>query len=129
MLEHNPFSDASLTESFGMADLWALAAAKLEKLHSIVIYEFGPNGVYIMGAFAGFIVLILLIYIKSVIDTFRIAAGESAETGLFYTEENGSGGGLQSAAAEEAEEFLEELRLSTGSLILSSYPFVVRALQ
>ena len=85
MLEHNPFSDASLTESFGMADLWALAAAKLEKLHSIVIYEFGPNGVYIMGAFAGFIVLILLIYIKSVIDTFRIAAGESAESGLFYT--------------------------------------------
>ena len=109
MLEHNPFSDASLTESFGMADLWALAAAKLQKLHSIVIYEFGPNGVYIMGAFAGFIVLILLIYIKSVIDTFRIAAGESAESGLFYTEENGSGGGLQSAAAE-AEEFLEDAR-------------------
>ena len=87
MLEHNPFSDASLTESFGMADLWALTAAKLEKLHSIVIYEFGPNGVYIMGAFAGFIVLILLIYIKSVIDTFRIAAGESAESGLFYTDD------------------------------------------
>lgn len=110
MLEQNPFSEASLTESFGMADLLALAEAKLEKLHSLIIYEFGPNGIYIMGAFSGFIILILLIYIKSVIDTFRIAAGESAESGLFYTEEGASASSSQDFADDENEDFPENSR-------------------
>ena len=61
MVEQNPFSDASLTGNSDLADFMALAAAKIEKLHSAVIYEFGPNGVYIMGAFIGFLTIILLI--------------------------------------------------------------------
>ena len=107
MVEQNPFSDASLTGNSDLADFMALAAAKIEKLHSAVIYEFGPNGVYIMGAFIGFLTIILLIYIKSVIDTFRIADGESSDAGLFYTQDGKNGGAAPSALADAAEELME----------------------
>lgn len=107
MVEQNPFSDNSLTGNSDLADFIALAAAKIEKLHSAVIYEFGPNGVYIMGAFIGFLTIILLIYIKSVIDTFRIADGESDDAGLFYTQDNQPAENLHSVLADEAEELME----------------------
>ena len=57
-----------------------------------------------------FLVLIALIYIKSVIDTFRIADGESSAAGLFYTAENANSGGTANTLADEAEEFLEDAR-------------------
>ena len=108
MIEQNPFSNASLVGDSDLADLFALFSAKFEKLHSAVIYEFGPNGVYILGAFVGFLALILLIYIKSVIDTFRIADGESSDAGLFYTAAQAAAAGdIERLNSSDAEDFME----------------------
>ena len=110
MFDLTPFSKISLSGSAQLNDFLAMLLAKFDKFHSIVIQEFGPNGIYIMATFAVFLVLIALIYIKSVIDTFRIADGESSAAGLFYTAENANSGGTANALADEAEEFLEDAR-------------------
>lgn len=108
MFDLTPFSKISLSGSAQLNDFLAMLLAKFDKFHTIVIQEFGPNGIYIMATFAVFLVLIALIYIKSVIDTFRIADGESSAAGLFYTTENANSGG--NTLADEAEEFLEDAR-------------------
>lgn len=108
MFDLTHFSKISLSGSAQLNDFLAMLLAKFDKFHSIVIQEFGPNGIYIMATFAVFLVLIALIYIKSVIDTFRIADGESSAAGLFYTTENANSGG--NTLADEAEEFLEDAR-------------------
>ena len=110
MFDLTPFSKISLSGSAPLNDFLAMLLAKFDKFHSIVIQEFGPNGIYIMATFAVFLVLIALIYIKSVIDTFRIADGESSAAGLFYTTENANSGGTANTLADEAEEFLEDAR-------------------
>lgn len=110
MFDLTPFSKISLSGSAQLNDFLAMLLAKFDKFHSIVIQEFGPNGIYIMATFAVFLVLIALIYIKSVIDTFRIADGESSVAGLFYTAENANSGGTANTLADEAEEFLEDAR-------------------
>lgn len=110
MFDLTPFSKISLSGSAQLNDFLAMLLAKFDKFHSIVIQEFGPNGIYIMATFAIFLVLIALIYIKSVIDTFRIADGESSAAGLFYTAENTNSGGAANTLADEAEEFLEDAR-------------------
>lgn len=110
MFDLTPFSKISLSGSAQLNDFLAMLLAKFDKFHSIVIQEFGPNGIYIMATFAMFLVLIALIYIKSVIDTFRIADGESSAAGLFYTTENANSGGTANTLADEAEEFLEDAR-------------------
>lgn len=110
MFDLTPFSKISLSGSAQLNDFLAMLLAKFDKFHSIVIQEFGPNGIYIMATFAVFLVLIALIYIKSVIDTFRIADGESSAAGLFYTAENTNSGGAANTLADEAEEFLEDAR-------------------
>lgn len=110
MFDLTPFSKISLSGSAQLNDFLAMLLAKFDKFHSIVIQEFGPNGIYIMATFAMFLVLIALIYIKSVIDTFRIADGESSAAGLFYTAENTNSGGAANTLADEAEEFLEDSR-------------------
>lgn len=110
MFDLTPFSKISLSGSAQLNDFLAMLLAKFDKFHSIVIQEFGPNGIYIMATFAVFLVLIALIYIKSVIDTFRIADGESSAAGLFYTTENANSGGAANTLADEAEEFLEDAR-------------------
>lgn len=110
MFDLTPFSKISLSGSAQLNDFLAMLLAKFDKFHSIVIQEFGPNGIYIMATFAVFLVLIALIYIKSVIDTFRIADGESSAAGLFYTAENANSGGAANTLANEAEEFLEDAR-------------------
>lgn len=110
MFDLTHFSKISLSGSAQLNDFLAMLLAKFDKFHSIVIQEFGPNGIYIMATFAVFLVLIALIYIKSVIDTFRIADGESSAAGLFYTAENANSGGTANTLADEAEEFLEDAR-------------------
>lgn len=110
MFDLTPFSKISLSGSAQLNDFLAMLLAKFDKFHSIVIQEFGPNGIYIMATFAVFLVLIALIYIKSVIDTFRIADGESSAAGLFYTAENANSGVTANTLADEAEEFLEDAR-------------------
>lgn len=110
MFDLTPFSKISLSGSAQLNDFLVMLLAKFDKFHSIVIQEFGPNGIYIMATFAVFLVLIALIYIKSVIDTFRIADGESSAAGLFYTAENANSGGTANTLADEAEEFLEDAR-------------------
>lgn len=110
MFDLTHFSKISLSGSAQLNDFLAMLLAKFDKFHSIVIQEFGPNGIYIMATFAVFLVLIALIYIKSVIDTFRIADGESSAAGLFYTTENANSGGTANTLADEAEEFLEDAR-------------------
>lgn len=81
----SPFAENSFPKSMELDNILAMLSAKLEKIHSLLIQDFGPNGVYIMTAFSGFLLLILIIYIKSVLDTFRIADGETNDAGLFYT--------------------------------------------
>ena len=81
----SPFAENSFPKSMELDNILAMLSAKLEKIHSLLIQDFGPNGVYIMTAFSGFLLLILIIYIKSVLDTFRIADGETQDAGLFYT--------------------------------------------
>lgn len=70
-----------------------LLHAKYNHLHSFVLEQFGDRGWLILGLFAFFLVLIIVIYIKSIIDTFRAGneemADENAEPdGLFYTVED-----------------------------------------
>lgn len=110
MFDLTTFSKISLSGSSQLNDFLAIFLAKFDKFHSIVIQEFGPNGIYIMATFAVFLVLITLIYVKSVIDTFRIADGESSAAGLFYTAENANSGGAANTPANETEEFLEDAR-------------------
>ena len=110
MFDLTTFSKISLSGSSQLNDFLAIFLAKFDKFHSIVIQEFGPNGIYIMATFAVFLVLITLIYVKSVIDTFRIADGESSAAGLFYTAENANSGGAANTPANETEEFLEDDR-------------------
>ncbi len=110
MFDLTTFSKISLSGSSQLNDFLAIFLAKFDKFHSIVIQEFGPNGIYIMATFAVFLVLITLIYVKSVIDTFRIADGESSAAGLFYTAENANSGGAANTPANETEEFLEDER-------------------
>lgn len=84
----NPFAENLFPKSMELDNMLAMINAKLEKIHSLLIQDFGPNGVYIMTAFSGFLLLILIIYIKSVLDTFRIADGKTNDAGLFYTAAN-----------------------------------------
>lgn len=80
-----------LPVNMNLQDFMAMLSAKYERYHAAVIQEFGPNGFYILILFAAFLTLILVIYIKSVIDTFRIgnesADDENTDEGLFYTKD------------------------------------------
>ncbi|MBP5215420.1 MAG: hypothetical protein J6039_02555 [Alphaproteobacteria bacterium] len=65
-------------------------SARFHHFYQLVTSQFGPYGLLILGLFVFFLVLIAIIYIKSVADTFR--AGKEEETspetppdGLFYT--------------------------------------------
>ena len=55
-------------------NLLALLTVKYDRLYAQIIEEFGPNGVLVVGLFCFFLGLIIIIYVKSVIDTFRSAA-------------------------------------------------------
>ena len=103
MFDTNLFSQISLNRSTDLGDILSLLAAKFDRLHSVIINEFGPNGVYVMAAFSAFIILILLIYIKSVVDTFRIAENQTSEAGLFYTSANGTETGSEDYDYDEHE--------------------------
>ena len=59
----SPFAENSFPKSMELDNILAMLSAKLEKIHSLLIQDFGPNGVYIMTAFSGFLLLILIIYI------------------------------------------------------------------
>ena len=52
MFDLTPFSKISLSGSAQLNDFLAMLLAKFDKFHSIVIQEFGPNGIYIMSTFA-----------------------------------------------------------------------------
>lgn len=67
--------------------------SKYERLHTDVTELFGPGGWIVLGLFAFFLLLILSIYIKSIIDAFKEAPtletdADSTEEGLFYTIDN-----------------------------------------
>lgn len=67
-----------------------LLYTKYNHLHSSVIEQFGSNGWVVLGLFAFFLLLIVVIYIKSIIDTFRVGKAEiknedTLQDGLFYT--------------------------------------------
>ncbi len=48
----------------------AYFTAKYEKIYSLIIGEFGPDGLLVVALFAVFLLIIFIIYIKAVIDTF-----------------------------------------------------------
>ena len=113
-----------------------LLQAKYEHMHSFVLEQFGPQGWLVLGLFAFFLLLIVVIYIKSIADTFKAGneelADENAEPdGLFYTveeapvqeiandnsgsdyvEEDGVEDKPQKALRSSAEELEKELSLS-----------------
>ena len=68
----------------------AFVHSKYERMHSVVTEQFGPHGWIVMALFAFFLLLIIIIYIKSIIDTFKAGNEEIADEnaqpdGLFYT--------------------------------------------
>ncbi len=79
-------------------------------LHNMVIEQFGPNGWYVIGLFALLLAIIMVIYIKSIIDTFKAGneelSGENPEPdGLFYTIEENP---INSIANDNDDEIIEE---------------------
>lgn len=59
-------------------DWVALFSIKCDKLYTRIIEEFGPNGILVVSLFAFFLGIIVIIYIKAVIDTFRTEPKDSA---------------------------------------------------
>ena len=87
-----------------------LLYSKFVHLHNMVMEQFGPNGWYIIGLFALLLVIIAVIYIKSIIDTFRAGdeelSGENPEPdGLFYTIEENP---IKAIANDNDDEIMEE---------------------
>lgn len=78
-----------MSNFFDMQNIIARIVAKYERLHSMIIDEFGVNGVYVLLLFVFFLVVIFIIYTKSVIDTFKWANpqffNKNKQQGLFYT--------------------------------------------
>lgn len=92
LLERNGTMFLTALTSLGFittgSDITALLAERLGRLRTTALQEFGPDGSYVMPAFAGFLLLILIIYIKSVIDTFRLPEN-SGDAGLFLVDSTG----------------------------------------
>jgi len=87
-----------------------LVSAKYNHLHSLITEQFGPNGWFVLCLFAFFLMLILVIYIKSIIDALKTGNKESAEEevsqdGLFYSVEDSP---VQSIANDNSGEEYEE---------------------
>lgn len=76
-----------MSNIFEMQNLIARIVAKYEKFHNTVVEEFGVNGIYILALFVLFIALLIVIYAKAVIETFRkseVSSQEDEQDGLFY---------------------------------------------
>ena len=106
--------------------------ARYNYLYNLVLTEFGPNGFMILFLLCIFLLIIAVIYIKTIADTFRAGAEkeENPETeldGLFYTIENpelalandNDENQLQLYNKKELEKIKQEQDLST-DLILAS---------
>ncbi len=92
-------------------DMVALISVKSDKIYARIIEEFGPNGLLIVGLFALFLGLIVVIYAKAVIDTFRPVKEDSpTELDEYISEINQE----EAAAQLEAEKELS-LHLITAS--------------
>ena len=78
------------TPEWNLQSFVALLSSKYEKIVSSVNHEFGPNGMYILLLFALFITLIIIIYVKVVLDTFRssprdnVSQQEKTPAEMFY---------------------------------------------
>lgn len=107
-------SEIELSRSFDITDFISLLGARFDRLHATVIREFGPHGIYILAVFAAFLILILAIYIKSVLDTFRAADNEADETspdgGLFYTSETSADEAIAEIGAFQNNREYEDTR-------------------
>ncbi|MBR6355775.1 MAG: hypothetical protein IKR92_02865 [Alphaproteobacteria bacterium] len=63
---------------------------KIGHIHGLILQEFGPNGFWVLLLFALFLALIVFIYAKSLIDTFKYGREEeenpeAVPDGLYYT--------------------------------------------
>lgn len=101
----------------------AFVHSKYERMHSVVTEQFGPHGWIVMMLFAFFIILIIAIYIKSIIDTFRAGNEEIADEnaqpdGLFYTLEETPGGMVANDNGDDeySEEAPKQLRSTAEEL-------------
>lgn len=78
-----------LSSDLSRENIIARLVARYERIHDAVVDEFGINGLYILAAFVFFLILIIFIYVKSVIDTFRtsrvLEETNEENEGLFYT--------------------------------------------
>lgn len=122
-----------------LENIIACLTARYESIHNTVVDEFGVNGLYILAVFVFFLLLIISIYIKSVVDTFRTSRvldeKNEENEGLFYT--NGENTTTDSddlsnerekqhnelamkAIQEEAVDFSSEEALSRSLLVKSA---------
>lgn len=62
------------------SDFLALLQAKYHHLNTIVTDEFGENGIYILVLFIIFLIMILIIYTKSVYDTLHATDDQETDT-------------------------------------------------
>ena len=63
---------------------------KLGHIHGTILQEFGPHGFWVICLFALFLLLIVFIYVKSLLDTFKYGREEEKNPdtipdGLYYT--------------------------------------------
>lgn len=65
-------------------DTVALISVKSDKIYARIIEEFGPNGLLVVGLFGLFLGIIIIIYIKAVLDTFRT---EKKDSSAMYSQE------------------------------------------
>lgn len=111
---------------------------KIGHIHGIILQEFGPNGFLILLLFALFLALIIFIYAKSLIDTFKYGREEeenpeAAPDGLYYTldEEPTASANDNSSVEplydEEEKERIEMERALSAELIRISQEAAVQA--
>ena len=85
----------------------ALILLRYNQLHDGIIAQFGTNGIYILSLFCGFLCLIAMIYIKSIIETLQNPING------FYSSSYFSNSARQQAqnktkAEEKEEEFVDD---------------------
>lgn len=119
----------SLTSNNGYwYTLVSAVMVRFNRLQSVVLQEFGPHGMLVLGLFALFLVLIIIIYIKSLIDTFKAGSVEQENfdgepEGLYYTideEPSYSANDNESTAPlydEEEKERIEQERNLSAELV------------
>ena len=106
--------------------------SRYNRIHDLIMNEFGPNGFIVLFFFVVFLLIIVIIYVRFIVDTFKYGKQEEedpeAETdGLFYTLEtpeltlaNDNNENENHIFDEEAQEKLQEEQELSKNLVEAS---------